>query len=222
MASRDDEEDGRRLPRHLYDAMFQAYLINDDPKHVAEATGVSLNTVKKYIDRGDPRRGLPSLLSRLKDAKATTRAMNRDVVRNILQRRAEQKTALSDMMYTAMVDRDTATLINPAHATPRDYILMTKDELESNMAFQSYVTQDTEEQGGGETLRFEDPAVQARLRRKFAAVKQEAVIATLRHIVELLDPRGERGIRQELPSHLRRALEIDAEDVTDLTASPNG
>lgn len=220
---KDVPDDGRRLPIHVYDQMFEAFLINPDPQHVAEVSGVNLVTVNKYIEKGDPRRGLPSLASRLKDAKATTRSLNKNVMRNILQKRAEQKSALSDMMYAAMVDRDTHTLINPAHADPKNFILMTKDEFESHQALQDRIDEETAvAKSGGERIDFEDPAVRAKLKRKFISIKQEAIVATLRTVVGLLDPDGARGIRRELPPNLRRALEAD--DVIDVTADtiPNG
>ncbi len=53
-----------------YEEMWRAYCQEQSNAHVSRATGIAENTVRKYIVKGDPRRGFAPLLARWRDAQA--------------------------------------------------------------------------------------------------------------------------------------------------------
>ncbi len=74
------------IPVEKVEAMFSAYANIQNYQHVAELCGVSTSTVKKYVGRGDPRRGVEPFEIRLK---RLTRLTARKVDSRIVYTRAD-------------------------------------------------------------------------------------------------------------------------------------
>jgi len=53
-----------RIDRSKVDKMFKAYVENASAYHVHKVTGVSIQTVQKYIDHGDPGRNIEAFRTR--------------------------------------------------------------------------------------------------------------------------------------------------------------
>jgi len=59
-----------KITQEKIDGMFDAYLEVQTAVHIVEKTGVHLNTAKKYINKGDPDRGVQSFKERFQVGRA--------------------------------------------------------------------------------------------------------------------------------------------------------
>jgi len=58
-----------KITQEKVDGMFDAYLEKQTAVHIAEKTGVHPNTAKKYINKGDPERGVQPFVDRFAEGR---------------------------------------------------------------------------------------------------------------------------------------------------------
>lgn len=58
-----------KITQEKIDRMFDAYLEKQTAVHIVEKTGVHLNTAKKYINKGDPERGVAPFKERFEEGR---------------------------------------------------------------------------------------------------------------------------------------------------------
>jgi len=58
-----------KITQEKVDGMFDAYLEKQTAVHISEKMGVHLNTAKKYINKGDPERGVQPFKDRLQEGR---------------------------------------------------------------------------------------------------------------------------------------------------------
>jgi len=61
------------ISRDTYNLMYKAYLDRQSVRHVAKTAGVSQQTANKYVNHGDPKRGMMSLRDRMAKIQDMTR-----------------------------------------------------------------------------------------------------------------------------------------------------
>ena len=61
--------DMARITQEKIDGMFDAYLEKQTAVHIAETTGVHLNTANKYVNKGDPERGVQAFKTRFEEGR---------------------------------------------------------------------------------------------------------------------------------------------------------
>jgi len=58
-----------KIAQEKIDGMFDAYLEKQTAVHIVEKTGVHINTAKKFINKGDPKRGVQAFKQRFEEGR---------------------------------------------------------------------------------------------------------------------------------------------------------
>lgn len=110
------------LPMATCMKMLEAYLTCPSAAHVARVVGVSQRCARKYIERGDPKRGLPPLRDRYAEIQAGIVGRENAALRG-------QREGPASLLYQSLFDERTGTFRDPRMVTVRNYTRLVDAEL---------------------------------------------------------------------------------------------
>lgn len=204
----------QRISLADYDRMVLAYFDKQTVQHVAQTVGINERTARKYIERGDPSRGLPSIRRRFDDFRRGYLARQEEVASDRLDKKLRQARALGDGLFVSLFDQETSTIANPKVATPKQWAIITKAELELT-AMKELRDAHNAQVDTVHRVDFADPGHRELMKAEIRVLLTRSIIAVAKEFMMALDPSGTARLVDRLPPHLRALIEspIDEPDI---------
>ncbi len=209
----------KRVTFEEYQLMYSAYKEDQTAEHVSGVTGIAYNTCRKYILKGDPKRypeGFWPISEKFKDW-ADGNAKKMDLrSRDIVRRRAQQATTITEGIYEKMKGTEKADgsrhlEITKEQATPSGFFGAAFDELKLHNIHE---TKESEAEGGEVRyiIDLTDPQYAAIMEDRLKKFGAEMIAAGIREVVNVLDPDGSKKLVHTLPIPLQTIVLLDPSD----------
>ncbi len=210
-SSRQPKDHPRKLSLQDYDAIALAYFENQDIRSVMAATGFGVNTVLKYVNKGDPSRKLPPIKERFADFRTGVLARQEKAAEDRILSHMKHAQLISSAMVLQMWDKETNTLANAKHATPKNWADLVRLEVELSGLHEKR-TRDAED--GVEVIHadFSDPRQRAAMKAEMRQLLTRSIVAVAKEMLMALDPAGSARLIDRLPPHLRTLIDTPVDD----------
>lgn len=173
------------LPIQTYNEMFEAYLVVPSAAHAARMTGVSARCARKYVERGDPRRGLPPLRQRYDEIQAGIVRRENESLRGMLE-------GPSAMLMKSLFDPATGRMRDPRLISVRNYIKLTQAEIHLLQLEAAYAPDGASERGRRESGR--ERRVQPAAPAPSPAPRKPATAAEIDALLDILQAEADGSV----------------------------
>lgn len=177
-----------------YEEMFRAYLHKQTAEHVARITGVCTRTATRYIQKGNPRRGMPPIKQRYEDAQQALMAAGAVEAMQHLRARLQQVQTMMAPIPRTLIDPLSGTY-NPQFehlATPANFAMLLGEEVKIlGLLKEQEADQDRDL---NRKIDLQDPRARMVLVQTMKQMQQKTVRSTIFNVLQALDPDGSRGL----------------------------
>lgn len=203
------------LPIPKYEEMWRAFRDEQTIEYVSKTCRVAYNTAKKYIQRGDPKRGLPPIQDRYADYRDGYMESDKLNSEDQIAQHGKETRALRIASFSSQFDRETGQMTDEAkqHATPKNFIALSEYELKLASVGRTRLERQAELKEALYKVDWREPKMKEIFMRYVRGYTLKNMSAVARDLLMALDPDGKAGLRDRLPQHLREILDMQPDDL---------
>jgi hypothetical protein len=209
-------ETNKRVTQAEVEAMFEAYCEDPSAKYVSAKTGISYNTVCKYVSKGDPKRHIRPIRERHLTFMAGYRKRTEEDTRKILKGRRAQTTQLVNAFFNQFRQEiggeQTITVPDDWKDNPKNWIAMVEGEIK--MRQMERLEDAMDDRGPVKYIvELSDPAMQQALERQIRRHSERMAGAGIREVLKALSSNPKyKDVLDDLPFPIQVICSVDPAD----------